>query len=141
MYKYTVYQIDDGRIIVSGNYRSHAPVEMDLAQLQDDYSCGAVEVFEGETLNTLTHYIDPVSKLPALRPSLNIQTTFEVQADGEDVVSFPLPSGTKIIFRDIEHFVDETEQFGFVTDEPGSYIFEIEPPFPAVPTTVTINAV
>ncbi len=127
---YSVYWPETGEIICMG---SVSPLTMAADQL-DGYPDHYIysDAVDGEKQYML-------AGAPTDRPTLSCLASYVIAADGVVEVSFPLPSGTVVRYAGAQ-FTSTGEPFAFTTDIPGTYVFDVEPPFPYIPRILMIEA-
>lgn len=83
-----------------------------------------------------------VERDPVPRPvAVPVDEAHIVPADGATVLGIEVPAGTEM--RDggrVLGEVGEEAVFEFVTSKPGTYTFELRPPFPYQRQTITVTA-
>lgn len=127
--KFVVYDKATGRIEATG-----------FADLVADANVQADEtrsVLLDTTADDLTQYVK--NREIKDRPLLSIEEAYVVQADGVDKVRIYLPVGTRVTFLGQTNMLTDNK-IEFVTDQPGNYEIDVEPPFPTMPKKVTISA-
>lgn len=126
---YTLYRTDTGEILGTGDCTDESECQNQLRDPENE------NVYIGIKADDATQYVNEEGDIID-RPSLNV-SNMAIDADGT-THEIELPVGTTIIQGGEAFVVDDGISFATIT--PGTYAFDIVPPFPFVGMTLTIIA-
>jgi hypothetical protein len=127
--KFVVYDKETGRIEATG----FADMVEDANAQSDDKR----SVLLGVDADDVNQYVKNGEVVD--RSLLNIDDAYVVQADGSEKLTIPVPANTLVRFLGQEAILTD-KKLEFMTDQPGNYTIELEPPFPLMPKKVVISA-
>lgn len=142
--KVAFYVTATGEIDYIFAYPPEATIPDDIvADLEAGYSWKEIPLAQLSTVGLETHYVSGGNF--TLRPAVFSAETVTLKVGGgvDGVLEFAVPNGTKVYshYHGVEYTLG-AENFTFQTMRPGSWIFDIEPPFPYrdIQIEVTANA-
>ena len=94
-------------------------------------------VYDGDS-DLAIHYISGGDR--RVREYLSEVSEAEIDADGIAEFTFGIVAGTSVTVNGSTSVAETTDTVALTTDIPGTYLIEVEPPFPYLRQTITVKA-
>ena len=129
MIDFIVFSALDGRILRWGSCEAYIlPMQAQENEL----------VWQGPYHDPDLYYFE--DDQPCLRPSVEVETEYQIAADGVEAVEIALPAGSTVIDRQTREWFENEDEIYFSTEVPGVTRYHVIPPMPFREFEVKIDA-